>query len=763
MRKLVGNFMKRCIFSEDIPLELRTFNLLLLLAIFAEIVADIIRIVEGSSLPGILAITGMIAITIAAFLLFSRRTSYKWGIQITLVIICDILFPLIFFTNGGINSGLTGYFVLCIILNFFLLRGKVFFVLTLVHIVIMISCFIIGKAHPSLVIPLSSDAVRYVDTIYTILMAGFLAGFLIRFQIRVCESEKKKADTALRAKADFLANVSHEIRTPLNTIIGLGELELDKNLPGDTMANLEKIHDSGMSLLCIINDLLDISKIESGHFEIIPVEYQTASFINDTISMNMVLIGSKPITFQLEIDETLPRRLYGDELRFRQILNNLLSNAFKYTHEGLVWLKIHGVPCEDGGPSVETGKKKIRLVCTVEDTGIGMRPEDMEKVFSTYNQADTRSTRRIEGIGLGLSICKNLVDLMGGTITVKSEFGKGSAFTVDIPQVVSDPVPIGPGLADKLSRFRFYAEKRNKRKNIRNPMPYGKVLIVDDVSTNLDVAKGMMLPYGLTIDCAASGKEAIRIIGEGKIIYDAVFMDHMMPGMDGIETVKIIRSEISGDYAKRVPIIALTANASIGSNRMFLENGFQDFLSKPIDPSKLDVILQKWVRNKEKEEDPQWAPAVEKLRQGDSNEPDTDSGDSPPLAAASPAGPGSKALGEAAASPVEGVDFAAGVKRMGNKEAVFIRILSSFAAGMPALLSKIRSFDSSNLEDYRITIHGIKGASYGICANDIGKQAEALEMAAKNGDIETILAQNDNFILHMEKLLGNITRYVTSP
>ena len=765
MRKRIILFLNKNLFSETFSPERRIFNLVLVLGIIAECLLLAAKIFEKSSVWAILAVIGMIAITALAFYFNSRTKNYKWRSQIPLFLVCDLLFPLIFFTSGGISSGIAGYFILCNILNFIMYRGKTCLIMTLIHIIVIMGCYVTEFLYPSLIVPLNNNLLRHVDVVLAILTAGFLSGFLVKFQTKISEREKEKAEAATRAKADFLANVSHEIRTPLNTIIGLGELELIKKLPDSTLINLEKIHNAGMSLLSIINDLLDISKIEAGNLELIPGDYHTASFINDTVSVNMVRLGSKPIAFKLLIDDTLPQILYGDELRLRQILNNLLNNAFKYTSEGTVWLRISGVPISEetyagsiqvtGGARAipRTEKKKIRLICTVEDTGIGIRQGELDKLFSVYNQANTRSTRSTEGIGLGLSITKNLTDLMGGTITVKSEYGKGSTFTVEIPQFISDPVPIGKETAEKIAKFRFYAEKRRQRGSVLTLMPYATVLVVDDVSTNLDVAKGMMMPYGLTIDCAASGREAIKKISEEKVIYNAIFMDHMMPEMDGIETVKRIRSEIPGDYARKVPIIALTANAVIGNEKLFFENGFQDYLSKPIDSSKLNLILQKWVRNREKEASPEWAPVIEKMRiEENSSNAETfiEQKSSLPETA------------QAAVSPITGIDFAGGVKRMGNKEAIYLRILSSFAAGMPALLEKIRNFEVSKLQDYRIIVHGIKGSSYGICADTIGKQAEALEMAAKSGDIETIIAKNDGFILNMEELIREISRFITS-
>jgi signal transduction histidine kinase len=293
---------------------------------------------------------------------------------------------------------------------------------------------------------------------------------------------REEAITGEAAKSDFLANMSHEMRTPLNSIIGLSQLTLDFGyLNGKDKENLGKVYNSGITLLSLINDILDISKIESGKFELIPAEYDTPSLINDTVTLNIMRIGSKPITFYLNVDENMPSRLFGDELRIKQIFNNLLSNAFKYTKKGRVdW----DIACEQDGDD-------LWLVSRVSDSGIGIRPEDMKKLFSEYNQVDTKSNRKIEGTGLGLSICKSIVDLMDGQITVESKYGKGSTFTVRIKQGNLHSVPIGAENAENLRNFHFADRKRDRNSNLaRVHIPYARVLVVDDVATNLDVAKG---------------------------------------------------------------------------------------------------------------------------------------------------------------------------------------------------------------------------------------------------------------------------------
>jgi signal transduction histidine kinase/CheY-like chemotaxis protein/HPt (histidine-containing phosphotransfer) domain-containing protein len=736
MEKNLRNFIARYFFAENLPLEGRVFNLVLGFGVFACIGALIVRIIEGVSFTSVIAVGVLTLVIIAAFQMCNKFRSYHLGIWIALIITCNILFPLIFFTNAGIDSGMTGYFVLTIVLIFLLLRGKECLFMLIFHILIVLTCYLVQKMYPGLITPFMTDFQKYMDHIQTVLISGIFIGLVIKYQNRIYEEEKNKAEAATKAKADFLANVSHELRTPLNAIIGLGELELRKDLEKETYTNLEKIHNSGIVLLHIINDLLDISKIESGRFELIPVNYQIASLISDSVNINIIRLGSKPITFHLKINKELPSVLYGDELRVRQILNNLLSNAFKYTREGTVTLDINFEKIE--GP-----EKDILLVCRVEDTGIGIKQEDMGKLFSVYNQVDTRSNRHIDGTGLGLSISKNLVTMMGGEIFVESEYGWGSVFTMRVKQKIIDETPIGGDLKERLEHFNYHAGMPGEqRKQTRNKIPYGKVLVVDDVATNLDVAKGMMLPYDLSIDCVLSGREAINLIREEKTRYHAVFMDHMMPEIDGIETVRIIRHEIGTEYAKTVPIIALTANAIIGNDKMFLENGFDDFLTKPIDISKLDACLNRWVRDRKQETHRADAPNAP-----DSASPDTGA------AAAVPEKP--------AALSVEGLDFAEGVERMGGREDAYLRILKTYAATMPAMLDKIRDFKVESLKDYIITVHGIKGSSYSICAHETGRMAEALEMAAKREDIEAILRNNGPFIHQAEQLVEHISRLFT--
>jgi signal transduction histidine kinase/CheY-like chemotaxis protein len=533
------------------------------------------------------------------------------------------------------------------------------------------------------------------------------------------------AEEASKVKSEFLANISHEIRTPLNAIIGLGELELMKKLPKDTYTNMEKIFSSGKTLLSIINDVLDISKIESGKVDIIDVVYEFASLINDTIHINIVRIGSKPIAFVLDIDESLPIKLLGDELRVKQIINNLLSNAFKYTKYGTVTLSIH----REGDSQMNEGDL-IQLNITVKDTGQGIKKEDIPKLFSKYNQLDTRANRKIEGTGLGLSICRNLVEMMGGSIQVESEFGRGSLFSLSINQKIVDPSPLGYETVENLRKFRTVGQRKSFSQNIvKAYMPYGKVLVVDDVPTNLDVVKGMMAPYGVMMDFALSGMDAIEIIKVEQVHYDVIFMDHMMPGMDGIEAVKIIRNEIASDYARNVPILAFTANALIGNEDLFLAHGFQGFLSKPLDIVKLDEALNKWVRNKEEESKLEDA---ERVSEGYSQ---------------------SSSLLK---TKIDGLNIKKGLERFGGNTTAYLTVLRSYLTNTTAILDKLRDVKPAGIPDYAIAVHGVKSSSYSIGADIVGDMAEQLELAAKSDEYEYVSATNILFIDKLEKLLKEL-------
>ncbi|MCL2016706.1 MAG: response regulator [Defluviitaleaceae bacterium] len=393
------------------------------------------------------------------------------------------------------------------------------------------------------------------------------------------------AEGSSKAKSRFLARMSHEIRTPISAVLGISEIQLQNpDLPLAVEEAFAKIYNSSQTLLGIINDILDLSKIEEEKMDILTEEYDTASLINDIIQLNIFRLGSKKIVFDIDIAENLPKIIGGDALRIKQIMNNLLSNAFKYTDEGSVVLRVF----------TQEDDKKFFLCFDVSDTGCGMSDEELKLLFHEFVRFNEERHHHIEGIGLGMHIVYNLVGLMGATIEVDSTVGVGTNFYLKIPQKHLTNEGLGTEMIENLKTFKLSNRFSAKRMPFKpDKMPYGKVLVVDDVETNLFVANGLLSFYGLNIETCDSGYKAIDLVREGNV-YDIIFLDQMMPSMDGVETLRYIRAE--GYYH---PIIALTANALIGQSEFFLENGFDGFISKPIDTSHLNTILIKYIRDKQ--------------------------------------------------------------------------------------------------------------------------------------------------------------------
>jgi len=421
-------------------------------------------------------------------------------------------------------------------------------------------------------------------------VAGFIRD-LRELKTMIAEMQKAKiAEESSKAKSDFLAKMSHEIRTPMNAILGITEIQLqDKALPIKTKEALERIYNSGDLLLGIINDILDLSKIEAGKLELHITQYDIASLIHDSVKLNVLRYENKPIEFKLIVNENVPLTLEGDELRIKQILNNILSNAFKYTNEGQIEFELS---CEKQGKS----STKI-IIFRVTDTGQGMTTEQVNKLGDRFNRFNMEANRKTEGTGLGMNITMNLIQLMKGNIKIESAPGKGSTFIVRLPQESVNDDVIGKEMTENLMKMNLKNTTKIRNAQITQEfMPYGRVLVVDDVETNLYVSRGLMAPYGISVDTAISGFDAVEKIRTGAS-YDIIFMDHMMPRMDGIETTKIIR-----DFGYTRPIVALTANALAGQAEIFLKNGFDDYISKPIDIRQLNNVLNKLVRDKQPED-----------------------------------------------------------------------------------------------------------------------------------------------------------------
>jgi len=512
---------------------------------------------------------------------------------------------------------------------------------------------------------------------------------------------KAEAENASAAKTAFLAKMSHEIRTPMNAIMGVTEIQLrNETLVPQVRESFAIIYNSGNLLLGIINNILDLSKIEAGKMELMPVEYEFIGLIHDIVQLNAMRNNSKPIKFELYIDENVPLEMVGDEIRIKQILNNLISNAFKYTEKGKVKLSIFA----------ENDDDNTMLILQVSDTGCGMSREQVNKLFTTeYIRFNLEANRSIEGTGLGMAITQHLVQMMNGKIFADSKVGKGSTFTVHLPQKNMGTGVIGEKRARDIMLLRIDRTNIKKVQIDFEYMPYGKVMVVDDVESNLYVAREMMNHYGLSVEAVSSGFEVIDRVKKGEV-YDIIFMDHMMPKMDGMETTKILR-----EYGYEHPIVALTANALIGQAKIFMENGFDDFISKPIDIRQLNTVLNKFVRNKQ-------SPEVINQAQGAA------------LAKSEQAVP--------AVSPILLSFFAKDAENA-------LPILESTLAG-------IETISDDDIQLYAITAHGIKSALVNIGKTELSQKAYALEKAGKAKDKNIIKQQTQELIDALKKIIEEV-------
>lgn len=393
--------------------------------------------------------------------------------------------------------------------------------------------------------------------------------------IQKLQLSEQEADRANHAKSDFLARMSHEIRTPINGIIGMNEMILKKNKDEQIAGYAEMMRLSANNLLGLVNEILDISKIEANHVEIENEEYSLLEVLKEIASIGYIKAGEKGIDFQVDVQEALPRRMYGDGKKLRQIVMNVVGNALKYTKEGYIILRAKGLEKENG----------YYLHIEVEDSGIGIKPEHIHKIFDVFERVDTKVNQGVEGTGLGLPIVKHLVRLMEGTITVESEYGKGSKFVIEIPQE-----PRGEMTFTDLQNAQKQ-EEANETEQMGLRIPNKRLLVVDDNEINQIVASELLAYTQAEIDVAGSGKECLELARQKR--YDFILMDHIMPGMDGVETLAELQ-KMPDNMSKDAVMMVFTANAIEGARQEYLDMGFQDYLSKPIDVAQVERVLAKY-------------------------------------------------------------------------------------------------------------------------------------------------------------------------
>lgn len=527
----------------------------------------------------------------------------------------------------------------------------------------------------------------------------------------------QRAMAASEAKSAFLSNMSHEIRTPINAMLGMNEMILRECDDATILGYSENIQTAGRTLLGLVNDILDFSKIESGKMEIIPADYDLASALNDLVNMVQTRADAKGLALALEFDAGVPRWLRGDEVRVKQVITNLLTNAVKYTERGTVTFRI-------GYEKIADSPDDALIKVAVQDTGIGIKEEDLKKLFSEFDRIEEKRNRNIEGTGLGLSIAKNLLDMMGSSLHVVSEYGQGSTFGFAVKQRVVDWAPLGDFMALRRARMQAHREYRE-----RFTAPSALVLVVDDNPMNLKVFKSLLKKTQVRIDMAASGGEGIRLTHEKK--YDMIFLDHMMPGKDGIETLRELREE-SNNPNLHTPAICLTANAISGARERYMAMGFDDYLTKPIDSGKLEAMLMECLPPEKIEKVADAAPA--------------------PAAADASLPPAVAALGESQ------IDVAAGIKNSGAV-AAYLPLLKIFYDTMDETAATLnRLYDEQDVKGYVIKVHALKSSARIIGATRFGEEAQKLEDAGKREDFAYIRAHHPEFMGRYRQFKGPLAR-----
>lgn len=537
--------------------------------------------------------------------------------------------------------------------------------------------------------------------------------------------EKNMLEEVVRAneaKSQFLANMSHEIRTPINGILGMDSVLLKECHDENLREYAKNIQSAGQSLLSIINDILDISKIESGKMEILTIRYQLFSVLNDCYNLTKIKLQNKPVSFIMQINEKLPSWLYGDEVRIRQIINNFLSNAVKYTKEGNITFELD---------FEEKTDEQILLVITVRDTGIGIKEEDLGKLFESFTRIEEKRNRNIEGTGLGLNLTKNLVNLMGGEVFAESTYGKGSCFTAKIPQKIADAKPMG----DFGKRYQQYLSTSDDDK-LSFLAPDAKILVVDDVTMNLKVVKGLLKATKIQIDTAVSGSECLECVKTTP--YQMIFLDHMMPEMDGLETLEHMKNLADNPNAQ-TPVIMLTANAIVGAKEEYIEAGFTDYLTKPIRETELLEMILKYLPEE---------LVCENGGQGIEKSQDAQDMEQPEAG-----GEGAEPLQRL--EQLEGLDVKTGLTYCMNEEDFYIEMLQEFLQADKA--SQLKHFlAEEDWDNYRTTVHALKSTSLTIGAAHLSGEAKALEMAAKEGNMDYIRSHHDGVMDEYKELTDHL-------
>lgn len=559
-------------------------NRIVMLVVFASSVIGVVLVLLGADtkvLYALLPICVISGLSIRITLIQGSSKMASWLLAIGTNV---VFFPMLFITSGGTQSGMPVWFVLGLVYIFLLFEGRRFVIAMTLSLISFLGTYLFAYYHPEF-IPDSTYFYTLSDSFIALVCVSCFIGVLLKIQSKTYEQEKqiaeqqrREVEQIARSKDAFFTNMSHEIRTPINTIIGLNEMILREDISDEIAENAINIQNASKMLLTTINDILDLSKLESGKMDIVPTQYEISSMFSDLVNLIWIRAHQKNLEFKVDIDPEIPSMLYGDEVRIKQVVTNILTNAVKYTDSGSVTLSAKGE---------RVAADQILLRISVEDTGMGIRKESLDDLFRSFKRVDESDTRNIEGTGLGLTISKQLMEMMGGKITVDSVYHKGSVFTIELQQRIINVRPIGV--------INFAAQKQLNQRTIYQQSfiaPDARILVVDDNSMNLMVVVKLLRDTKVKVDTAESGREALKKTAE--TAYHVILMDHMMPDMDGAATLRAVRSQTRG-FCQKTPVIALTANVMSNAEQIYQGMGFDGYLAKPISAPLLEAGLLKYL------------------------------------------------------------------------------------------------------------------------------------------------------------------------